>query len=417
MVSLALAAAVGACAPIPGPVVVEAVVPDLEAEGFVTLADVTLQTVVDLNTGRAERFDVRGDFKVNATDLTDLSGDDFDSMVARVRGDGGDDISPHMHDDGERFVALDFETLFYFTVLANFEAAFAAGDALGDKSRATGIADDDHAVVGMYASVVLAPFLPLPLLSADNAAYAAPIDGWLALRTAFQTGVPFAMHRGVIAHEFGHRVFFHNVFSSVAGGFSAWRRDTTETEPNAAEVRAQMLIKGLDEGLADVFAMAALRDKDAINRAFAVAGDAFGPEARRRDVEGDFAATATYDRLRTLDLDDELLTDCSFKDEASAANFEKPFNFYCVGTVVAAALWQTAESDPAILAVEVEPAVIAALPRIGEALVNDADFDIHLFLEPFVQALPVGRRRDTACDAIAARFRSLVDAGKVPSCS
>jgi len=415
LLALACLASFG-CAPVAGPVVVEALVPDLDADGFVALDDVTLQTVVDLNAGRGERFDVRGDFKVNLTDLSDLGTDDFDAMVDRVRGDGGSDVGPHMHDEGGRYVADDFETLFYFTVFANFEAAFAAADLVGDTSRATGTADEDHAIVGMYASVVLSPYLPLPLLSADNAAYAAPVDGWLALRSAFQQGVPFAMHRGVIAHEFGHRLFFHNVFTSVDGGFSVWRTDNTETEPDEAQVREQMLIKGLDEGLADVFAMSAMGDKDAITRAFAVAGNAFVPEARRRDVEGDFAGVATYDNLRTLDLPDDVLESCGFEDEG-AAEFEKPFNFYCVGTVVAAALWETAEGDPVTLRNEVSPAVLKALPKIGEALVNDVVFDLDVFLEPFVLELPVGRRRDAACTAVRARFSSLLDAGKVPSCS
>ena len=412
--SVVVVACAAACAPIPGPVVVEAVVPDLDSDGFVTLDDVTLQTVVDLNTGRGARFDVRGDFKLNSTDLNDLGAGDFDEVVARVRGDGGSDVGPHMHDDGERYVADDYETLFYFTVFANFEAAFTAADALGDTSRATGTDDKDHAIVGMFASVVLAPFLPVPLLTSDNAAYAAPIDGWLALRSAFQDGVPFSMHRGVIAHEFGHRLFFHNVFTSVAGGFSVWRSDITETEPTAAEVREQMLLKGLDEGLADVFAISALGDKDTITRAFAVAGPVYAPEAARRDVEGDLAAVATYDRLRTLDLGDDVLESCRLTD--AAENFEEPFNFYCVGVVVAAAMWQTAEADPAILRSEVEPAVLQALPKIGEALVNDIAFDLDVFLEPFVGALPVGRRRAAACEQVRARFRSLLDDGKVPSC-
>jgi len=406
-----LLAGASACDPLGSPVVVEALVPDSSARGGVALNDVTLERMLDLRTGRGQDFDVRGDFKVNVGDFSDLSGD-FDVMVERIRGNGGADVDPHMSFDGTRYVADDYETLFYFSVTANFESAFAYARAAGDTSRASSSAENERAVVGLFASVVLSPLLPLPILSSDNAAYAAPVDGWLALRSAFQDGVPFAMHRGVIAHEFGHRLFFHNVFSSVDGGFELWQQDNTETELSPEQLRGQMLLKGIDEGLADVFAMAALADKDAINDAFSFAGDAFEPEAARRDVEGAFGTAATYDNLRDLSLDASHLQSCAL----TRPDFDQQFNFYCVGTVLAAAIWEAADRDPVVMATEMEPAVITALPGIGEVLVTGVPFDVDLFLEPFVQAAAPGVRRDKLCAQFAIRFESLVAAGKVPSC-
>ena len=400
-----------ACDPLGGPMVVEALVPDDSARGGVSLQDVTLERVVDLRTGRGLDFDVRGDFKVNVGDFSDLTGD-FDAMVDRIRGNGGADIDPHMFFDGTSFVADDYETLFYFSMTANFESAFAYARAAGDVSRATSSAPSQRAVVGLFASVVLSPLLPLPLLSSDNAAYAAPVDGWLALRSAFQDGVPFGMHRGVIAHEFGHRLFFHNVFSAVDGGFEVWQRDNTETELSAEQLRSQMLFKGIDEGLADVFAIAALSDKDAINDAFAFAGDLFEPEAQRRDVEGEFGRAATYDALRTLNLDTTMLESCGL----TRPDFAQQFNFYCVGTVLAASLWEAADQDASVMRTEIEPAVIQALPGIGETLVAGIAFDVDLFLESLVRVTPPGERRAKLCTQFAARFESLVTAGKVPTC-
>ena len=410
LVCILLAVCAG-CSPIGAPVVVEALV--LDDDAVAVIADVTLDSVIDLNTGRGERFDVRGGWRVSGIDLLDTAGD-LDEVIARARGDGGADIAPHMHLDDDRYVADDYETLFYFTVFANFEAAFRAADAVGDKSRATSSKPEDRAIVGLFASLVLAPFLPLPLVSADNAAYVGPVDGWLALRTAFQQGVPFAMHRGVIAHEFGHRLFFHNVFTGVDGGFDVWRANLAETDPSDAELRALMLLRGLDEGLADVFAISAERSKDAVAAAFAVAGGPYVAETDRRDVEGPFAAAATYDNLRDLSLDADFLKACALKKPEFQ---QSDFNFYCVGTVVAAALWQAAEADAVVVAEEIEPAVIAALPKLGERLVAGEAFDLDLFLEPFVQALAPGRRRELACTAIEKRFKSLIDANPVPSCS
>jgi hypothetical protein len=402
----------GACAPIAGPVVVEAVVPVPGDPGGVGIGDVTLERVLDLRTGHGRDFDVRGDFKVNATDFADLSGS-FEDVVARIRRGGGSDVEPHMSFDGTRYLADDWETLYYFTLTANFEAAFAFAREAGDVSRASSDDEDQRAIVGLFASIVLTDFVPLPLISSDNAAYAPPVDGWLALRTAFQDGVPFGMHRGVIAHEFGHRLFFHNAFSSVDGGFEVWQADNSAPADDADAIRAQMLLKGIDEGLADVFAIAALADKDAINAAFAGAGTLFADEAVRRDVEGPFADAATYDNLRTLTLDASHLQSCGL----TTAEFGDSFNFYCVGTVVAATLWEAAGNDAVVLRTELQPAVIAALPKVGEALVNGAAFDLDLFFEPLAQTVSPGARRDALCAAVTRRLDSLVTAGRIPTCS
>ncbi len=396
------------CAPVGGPVVVEALVPDADARGGVRLDDVVLESVTDLQRGLGSLFDVRGGLKVNVSDLNEIASDDFEDMIERVRGDGGADVDARMSFDGERYVADDYETLFYFSMFENFESAFDRALELGDESEAT----SRKAVVGMFATVQLAPFFPVTLLSTDNAAYAPPVDGWLALRTAVQDGVPFAMHRGVIAHEFGHRLFFMNAFRSVDGGFEVWRSDSTDTELDEDELREQMLLKGVDEGLADVFAMSALKDKDAINRAFDIAGDLFAAEGPRRDVEGDFAEAATYDNLKDLTLDAGLLTDCGIV----GPDFKRSFNFYCIGTVVAAALWETSGRDAEVLSSEVEPAVIRALPRIGEQLVNGVAFDVDVFLAPFAEELPPGNVRGAFCEAAARRFTSLLDAGRIPAC-
>ncbi len=403
-----LAALVSACAPIAGPVVVEALVPDASARGGTKLDDVTLTSVTDLAAGKGSLFDVRGGLKVNITDLNAISEDDFEEMIARVRGDNGNDVNACMDFDGTRYVACDYETLFYFSMFANFESAFARAVDFGDESDAT----QRKGVVGLFASVQYSEFFPVTLLSTDNAAYAPPVDGWLALRTAFQDGVPFAMHRGVISHEFGHRLFFHNVFRAVDGGFEVWRADSTQTELTKDEVREQMLLKGTDEGLADVFSMSALVDKDSINTAFEDAGDAFAAEAPRRDVEGAFARAATYDNLRELTLDAKLLQSCGL----TGSEFQTSFNFYCVGTVLAAALWEASDSDADILASDMEPAIVRALPRVGEQLVNGAAFDVDLFLEPLAQELAPGVRRGALCEAATRRFSSLVDAGRIPSC-
>ena len=139
LVCILLAVCAG-CSPIGAPVVVEALV--LDDDAVAVIADVTLDSVIDLNTGRGERFDVRGGWRVSGIDLLDTAGD-LDEVIARARGDGGADIAPHMHLDDDRYVADDYETLFYFTVFANFEAAFRAADgAPGRQALAAAAAND-----------------------------------------------------------------------------------------------------------------------------------------------------------------------------------------------------------------------------------------------------------------------------------
>ena len=398
------------CAPIAGPVTVEAVVPIFGAVGGVTLGDVTLKTVTDLERGEGEAYDVRGNLRINLSDVNTLGNSSYQEMLDAVRANDGDELEPHMAFDGERYVADDFETLFYFTMFANFEAAIDAAVAVGDTSRASSFAADDRAVVGLFASLVFSELLPLPLLSSDNAAYLPPLDGWLALRSATQEGVPFAMHRGVAAHEFGHRLFFQNVFGKEAA-FEVWRDQTFAESLTDDELRSQMLLKGVDEGLADIFAVAVMRDVNTIPEAFTEAGGVFVPEADRRDFEGAFATAATWDNLRELSLDTALLQSCGLTRE----EFKVSFNFYCVGTVLAASLWETANRDVDVLADEVMPAIVRALPAVGDALAAGTPFDLPLLLEPIAAELPPDLRA-RACQRFGERFESLVVAGAVPTC-
>ena len=100
----------------------------------------------------------------------------------------------------------------------------------------------------------------------------------------------------------------------------------------------------------------------------------------------------------------------------TTADFRDSFNFYCVGTVLAATLWEASGKDPATMGAEIEPAVVRALPRIGEAMVNGVAFDVDVFLEPLAQEMAPGARRDALFGAVSVRFASLVTTGRIPSC-
>lgn len=402
--------ACGGCGPIAGPVLVEALVADPDAENGVRLDDVQLATVIDLRTGEGELFDARGGLRMAGLTVSDSAkaGDSFEEMRDESRGDGGEDMNPRMSFDGTRYLSEDLTTLTYFTVFDELEEAWQFAESIGDESGAT----NEKALVGIDATVVAADLLPLPILTSDNAAYAAPLDAWLTLRVATQDGVPFAMAAPVIAHELHHRVFHRNVFDDDAA-FDLWRARVLEQTDEQA--RATRILQGVDEGLADLFSLGATRDVDGLRRTFALAGGRFVPEADRRDLEGAFADAATYEALGKQTIDDDFLRACNSSASGDLYG-QGGFNFYCLGTIVARALWDGSDRDVDVLRTETLPAVNRSLSAIGDALVGGALFDVDVFLEPFVAEIAPGARREAMCVAMNDKFAELVAANRIPSC-
>lgn len=407
---LAVAAPSSSCAPVAGPVDVEVLVPD--GEGDFHLDTVTLESVTDLFRGTGERFDIRAAVNINAfTVLEELEQGQlgFRELVARGRSDNGDDMQPRLAWDGARYVAEDFDSLQYLTVFHNFERAWSFAEALGDDSTAT----TDKSMVGFYGSLSLADELPVPLQTSDNAAYVTFSDAWMTFRIFLaQDGVPFAMNAGVIAHELHHRVFFHNVFGGEA--FGSWRTWVTSDGMS----RSGNLVKGLDEGLADLFAVGVTRDLAFMSPSLA---GAFSSEAGFRDLEGELALSATYDGLSSSLLSEEVHQHCGFARDLGQDLYELPqFNFYCAGTLVARALWEGASEDFGVLERDVLPAVNRALSGVGQRIADATStdellFDLDMFLDALVLELPV-ERQGPMCAALAPRFESFFAEGRVPSC-
>lgn len=415
--SSALVLALGvACAPVGGPVTVEALVSDPDAEGGARLDDVVLDTVTDLRTGSGASFDVVGGLTMVADRMLEAAraAQDDEDMRARARGDdAGHELAARMSFDGTRWLAEDFQTLTMFSAFAGLEGAFRYAEDVGDDSGATG----EHALVGLEAKAVASETLPITIMTSDNAAYAAPLDGWLLLRVAVQDGVPFAMSEHILAHEYGHRFFHKNVYDTD-DAFAFYQRRFGDS--SAEELRAIRLSQGVDEGLADLFSLGATGDLGGIPRIFGGAGPAgsgFADEAARRHLEGEFADAASYQNLRDLTLDSGFLDACGADDNQGELFSQASFNFYCLGTVLARSLWDASDRDVEVLRGDVQPAVRRALSRMGEAMGAAGDFDVDLLLEPIAAELAPGARRDAACAAFRDKFGVLVDEGRVPTCS
>jgi hypothetical protein len=401
------------CAPIAAPVDVEVMRPIGLGNSDYELATATLHQVTDLFAGRGEDFDVRAGFNLNMGSVLGELRDEqlsFDELVERSRRDDGSDPAPRLSWDGARWVAEDFESLHYTTLVHNLERAWRfARDDVGDVSGATG----EPSLIGQYATLSLLDALPIPLQTSDNAAYVSFSDSWMTFRSVLTVeGIPFAMNPGVIGHEFHHRVFYRNVFSEDA--YDIWLAWISSEELS----RSSNLIRALDEGLADVFAVALTGDPSFMAPSLP---SIFEAEAAYRDLEGAFAGSVTYDGLsqQTLNSDDQRR--CGFtRNEGEDLFSSSAFKIYCGGTVIAAALWDASGSDATVFSEDIAPAVNRALPRMSQRIIaasvgDELTFDMDDFLDPLVEEIPAALRAET-CSALEWRYQSLFDAGRVPAC-
>lgn len=409
---LLTAATAAACAPEDAPARVQALLPADDDPRSFALGDVELESITDLRAGRGEWFDVRGGFDVNAESIVAAIEEnryDLDEMIVRGRADPGDDVAARMSWDGDRWVAEDFDTLHYFTMVHNLERAWRfARDVAGVEGRPV----DDHGVLGFYSTLATTDLVPVPVRSADNAAYVPYSDAWLTFRVLFvQQGVPYAMNPGVVAHEFHHRVFFLNVFGGEA--FENWRAWLLEVY----NPRATNLLRGLDEGLADVFAAAMVRDVSFITP---TGGGLFAPSAEVRDLDASFAEAATYDALADGTLPLEFHSYCRVDVRQEDQLELDRFNRYCAGTAIARVLWEAADFDYDVLREHVVPAVSRALPEVGRRIAEQSgsgemNFELEMFFDAFAAELPASVRA-TLCESLAERFEELVTGGGVPAC-
>lgn len=404
--------AINACEMRSGPVDVEVLVARPQEPQQFQLSTVTLQTAVDVHQGIAERFRIRGGLQVNAQTMMDtLATDDIDrsQMNERALGEGGAVVAPRLQWDGARYVAEDFDTLQYLTLFHLFEQVWRFFDeVVQDRSIAT----QSPGLIGFYGSVGLADGIPVPVLSHDNAVYLAFLDGWLTFRSADITGgVPFAMNPGVVAHEFQHRVFFHQVFGDAH--FSTWKRWILSDGPLT---EAGVLLKGVDEGLSDIHAAGFVRSLAFMTPTLV---DDLADEALFRDLGGEFAAAVTWEGLATgFGLSRAAERHCGVTRDAG---LDAELRYYCLGTLVARTLWDGAgeEFDP--LRDQLLPPLNLALSEFGDAVAAEsADAgELRVPIEALWRALL--RRvepsiRATLCQALDARWQGAWAPGALSEC-
>lgn len=398
------------------------------------LDTVTIETAADLWTGRGERFDIRGNLKLNLLDLlfSPSIGEiqTADDMIESARTDEGGNVKPRLTYDPlyGQVVADDFDSLNYLTTFYNFEKAWSYFEnVVGDSSGGT----DDFGLIGFHGTIVVHSALPIPfpgVPAADNALFYTLSDTWLTLPVHDQGGIPFSMNDAVIAHEFQHRIFFKNVVDGPA--FTYWFNQFRElaadennpgppSESNeqttVTDVSLSMILfRGVDEGLADVFALGLHgnpRFMDMSLQDAPLSVPKFSAVSEQRDIEGDFASEMTF----------EVLLDPGV-DACGGSIYQSQFNHYCLGTVLARTVWDATDRNPTVLQDAFLPAINSALSNTGERIAAASEdsgeftFDLGFLLEPIAQELRSSGYAEDFCREVQIRFGSIVDGGGVPSC-
>jgi len=420
-----------ACSPIAGPVDVEAVV--LNDDGSYALGTVRLETVTDLFRGEGSLFDVRAGAGIDLAAAASSGIIESDEVTALESAESeaffdGWDVRPSLSFDPftSRYVADDMDSLLYLTLFENFEEIWAYfRETIGDRSLAT----SRKTTVALYSDMYLSEALPLPLPiipKNDNAAFHPLFDYFLVMRVHDQDGIPLGMHGGITAHEFQHRVHHWNVTAHETV-FPAWKR--------AIDSREALMARAVDEGLADIFAVGfvagdpAFLDRTLVDNVFSLPkylGLGLELQSSLRDLEGEYARGLDWQEIQEGSSNSTIRAFCGslntldtgadpFAGEAIA------FNPYCLGTLIARTLWETADEDGEVLRRDVLPTVHRALAAIAERIAASVsetgsyDYRIPWVLDAFARAFD-DDRRTRFCAVVEARFAPLVAAGDIEEC-
>ncbi|MEW5850397.1 MAG: hypothetical protein AB2A00_16545 [Myxococcota bacterium] len=216
------------------------------------------------------------------------------------------DVLPDENHPQGVVVAADHDSLAMLTTYVNLDHISAFfHDVLGDRSPAT----ETRATVAFYGELGLGcqplpgvlPVPTLPVETADGASYVPTADTFVLLRDAFTSyGVELVNNPGVQAHELAHRVFIQNLLAEdSAFRFYVLRRLGTEEQRNAtctdptpddevAECDAtDLLLRGMDEGFADILAYAYTGRSDFLmHHSFPAPPLGSSTEAAQRDLAG-----------------------------------------------------------------------------------------------------------------------------------
>ena len=405
-----------------GEVSVRVVAPNADYSAY-ALRTEAVENVVDVHQLHHEKFRFLGGGMLRGDEMESFLSSETNPRQFAVKTRSGfkQSINPYLEVRDGVVHGKEFDSMMALTAFAGMAPIWDWYEKqIGDSSVAT----QEPGFVVFYGDIVPSVWLPVPLVQMDNAVYLAGVDVWMIFPVGNQEGVPYAMNRGVLAHEFHHRIFFQNVWATAA--FERWKSLLSATgDMSSEEQRSLNLLRALDEGLADIHAIGYTGNIRFMEPSFS-SEHLQGPikevleaERIRRNIESDFADEATYDNLAQDDLNHELFDGCGLSNDFEATGdilSGQAWSPYCLGSVVARTLWDGVGRDHDQLVAVLLPSVNATLALLGDELAKNEPFDLDVFFEILLQVLPSTFQTQNLCEAIEMRFQSLATAERIPSC-
>lgn len=268
--------------------------------------------------------------------------------------------------------------------------------------------------VAVYGQILANEQYPFPMTMTDNAIYVGSADTIFLLPVGSENGLPLPMHEGVLAHEFHHRIFFKQIWANKEMS-NLWPlfQSRYDQDQQRLSNRSRIILNGLDEGLADVFAVAFTGVPAYLS--VSLTAEKSRKIKEQRDLDGRFAELATYDSLAKSKLDNELLSMCA-EDAVDFQNLK--FNAYCLGTVIAKSIYEAADKNIANLAGVAVPVIAHSLTSVANKLNRSDDFELDVFLDAMAYnaATRSADFKRKFCAQIKSRFASLATIERIPSC-
>lgn len=331
--------------------------------------------VADLGEMRGEAVRFRGGATIKGDALA-ANSDPKSENILQAR--GGGPVRCAFHERDGVLHADDYDSLNMASSYWALEQSRNLFIELGvERERLNTIDAYYHPRIEMLTKVV-----PTYFLFVDNAAYGGTFDGFMILPHVAMDAVPFSANPGVMAHEYAHKVM--NVLVERSQRVAAWLR-------NDWELRAANQLRGVDEGLADMYG-------------HLLTGD---PNFMQPSVEG---LGIDLDRdMRTVRVDDADLVDEWLGLTDPDPLLGNPFRQHVLGAHVAGALWQFGANigdhrRVAIALLDVQREIGDEISASGN---SPYDFSVLGFFDK-VAARFTDAERQRFCSVVRQRFPTLI---------
>lgn len=304
---------------------------------------------------------------------------------------------------------------------------------LGDRSHATA----SRAQVAFYGEFAvgcdLSASLPggangrggvsLPMVVGDNAAYAPLGDMFIIMRDAVLSNrAELGINPGVLAHEFGHRLFVHNVYADDAAframvrhslgrgqGSTAQCSEGNEEERRLCAI-TDVMLRAMSEGIADVLAYAFTGQPDILLQ-YSFSSDA--DETQQRNLAGDPGREGAVP-FYTEDVVDQAASDPQFQFYRLGTLWARGF-YHGIVNPISGARPANERERVDLVRTRYGSAVLRALGRLGEDLAVSFRFDPRQYLRRYIQEAATDATtgadnalvRAATCQALCDRFGEL----------